>query len=311
MATLRQFLGAWSIRHSFGSNDNKRDAGQTTPEDIIRFDNILFGNDKRLKKWQLLDVYRPKAQGNGQTEPLKKLPVIISVHGGAWVYGDKDRYQFYCMRLAQYGFAVINFSYRLAPEAKFPAAIEDIEKAFEWMLANADQYGFDTTNVFAAGDSAGAHLLTLYVAALTNPECAKNFPFIKPLSQKNMTLRALALNCGKYSIEPTDSQLKLLLNGMMPNGGTPQEIALLNAASQITKDFPQSFVMTCYGDFLFEQAPVVMKALEAAGVKCEYHCYASPEKPLVHVFHLDPKLEEAKRCNTDECNFFKRLVVTN
>ena len=311
MVTLRQFLGAWSIRHSFGSNDNKRDAGQTTPEDIIRFDNILFGNDKRLKKWQLLDVYRPKAQGNGQTEPLKKLPVIISVHGGAWVYGDKDRYQFYCMSLAQYGFAVINFSYRLAPEAKFPAAIEDIEKAFEWMLANADQYGFDTTNVFAAGDSAGAHLLTLYVAALTNPECAKNFPFIKPLSQKNMTLRALALNCGKYSIEPTDSQLKLLLNGMMPNGGTPQEIALLNAASQITKDFPQSFVMTCYGDFLFEQAPVIMKALEAAGVKCEYHCYASPEKPLVHVFHLDPKLEEAKRCNTDECNFFKRLVVTN
>ena len=105
MITLRQFVGAWSIRHSFGSNDNKRDAGQTTPEDVIRFDNILFGNDERLKKWQLLDVYRPKAQGDGQTTPLKKLPVIVSVHGGAWVYGDKDRYQFYCMRLAQYGFA--------------------------------------------------------------------------------------------------------------------------------------------------------------------------------------------------------------
>lgn len=309
MITLRQYIGAWSIRHSFGSNDDKRDKGLTTPDDIIRFDNILFGNDERLKKWQLLDVYRPKSEGDGTTAPLKKLPVIISVHGGAWVYGDKDRYQFYCMSLAQYGFAVVNFSYRLAPEAKFPAALEDIEKAFEWTCANADQYGFDTTNVFSVGDSAGGHLLTLYAAALTNPQCAKNFPFIKSLSQKNMTLRAVALNCGKYSIEPSDKQMKLLLSGMMPNGGTPEEIQLLNAAAKITKDFPQSFVMTCYGDFLFEQAPVVMKALETAGVKCEYHCYASKEKPLVHVFHLDPSLDEAKRCNDDECNFFKRLVV--
>ena len=309
MITLRQYIGAWSIRHSFGSNDDKRDKGLTTPDDIIRFDNILFGNDERLKKWQLLDVYRPKSEGDGTTAPLKKLPVIISVHGGAWVYGDKDRYQFYCMSLAQYGFAVVNFSYRLAPEAKFPAALEDIEKAFEWTCANADQYGFDTTNVFSVGDSAGGHLLTLYAAALTNPQCAKNFPFIKSLSQKNMTLRAVALNCGKYSIEPSDKQMKLLLSGMMPNGGTPEEIQLLNAAAKITKDFPQSFVMTCYGDFLFEQAPVVMKALETAGVKCEYHCYASKEKPLVHVFHLDPNLDEAKRCNDDECNFFKRLVV--
>ena len=309
MITLRQYIGAWSIRHSFGSNDDKRDKGLTTPDDIIRFDNILFGNDERLKKWQLLDVYRPKSEGDGTTAPLKKLPVIISVHGGAWVYGDKDRYQFYCMSLAQYGFAVVNFSYRLAPEAKFPAALEDIEKAFEWTCANADQYGFDTTNVFSVGDSAGGHLLTLYAAALTNPQCAKSFPFIKSLSQKNMTLRAVALNCGKYSIEPSDKQMKLLLSGMMPNGGTPEEIQLLNAAAKITKDFPQSFVMTCYGDFLFEQAPVVMKALETAGVKCEYHCYASKEKPLVHVFHLDPNLDEAKRCNDDECNFFKRLVV--
>ena len=63
-------------------------------------------------KWQKLDVYRQK-------DATGKLPVIVSVHGGGWVYGDKERYQFYCMDLAERGFAVVNFSYRLAPEYKF------------------------------------------------------------------------------------------------------------------------------------------------------------------------------------------------
>lgn len=53
------------------------------------------------------------------------IPVIVSVHGGGWGYGDKERYQYYCMSLAQQGFAVVNFSYRLASKYKFPAPLED------------------------------------------------------------------------------------------------------------------------------------------------------------------------------------------
>ena len=97
------------VRTEFKKGDDIRDAGLTTPEDIIRYDDIVYGEDP---KWQSLDVYRPKsAEG-------KKLPVIVSVHGGGWVYGDKERYQFYCMNLAQRGFAVVNYTYRLAPEYK-------------------------------------------------------------------------------------------------------------------------------------------------------------------------------------------------
>lgn len=85
-------------------DDAKRDAGLTTPEDVRRFDNIRYGEHDR----HLLDVYRPKdADG--------KLP-IVSIHGGGWVYGDKELMQFYCMSLAEHGFAMVNFSYRIAPE---------------------------------------------------------------------------------------------------------------------------------------------------------------------------------------------------
>lgn len=109
------------IRKSFKEGDDIRDAGLSTPNDIVRFDNLIYGTDAQ---WQRLDVYRPKKLGGG-------LPVIVSVHGGGWVYGDKERYQFYCMNLAQRGFAVINYTYRLAPEFPFPAALEDTVMVFD------------------------------------------------------------------------------------------------------------------------------------------------------------------------------------
>lgn len=305
MATLLQFIASRRIRHAYGSTDRKRDAGQTTPADILRFDDILYGNDRRLKKWQLLDVYRPKAAVDADGS-LKKLPVIVSVHGGAWVYGDKDAYQFYCMRLAQHGFAVINYSYRLAPESKFPSSVEDTEAVFQWACDNASQYGFDTSNFFAVGDSAGGHLLSLYTDAISNKEFGKNFTFIK---EKPMTLRGVALNCGKYKLDDTDPKFRLLRSGLLPKGGTEEEIQLVDTAAHVTKDFPPAFVMTCHGDFLKDEADIMKEALDAAGVKNEYHCYGSQEEPLWHVFHCYPTLKEAAVCNDDECNFFRSLIV--
>ena len=95
--------------------------------------DIVYGTDP---KRQALDVYRPRAAEG-------KLPVIVSIHGGGWVYGDKERYQYYCMSLAQRGFAVVNFTYRLAPKFKFPASLEDTNLVFRWVLDHASEYGFD------------------------------------------------------------------------------------------------------------------------------------------------------------------------
>ena len=74
-----------NIRKSFKESDDRRDAGLTTPANVERYDDIVYGEDAAS---QSLDVYRPKgAEG--------RLPVIVSVHGGGWVYGDKERYQYY------------------------------------------------------------------------------------------------------------------------------------------------------------------------------------------------------------------------
>ena len=107
-------LTAAVFRLTASRNDRKRDEGLTTPEEILRFDNISYGPDPW---WHLLDIYRPKASEG-------KLPVIIDVHGGGWVYGDKNLYSHYCMDLSRRGFAVVNFNYRLAPRHRFPAGTE-------------------------------------------------------------------------------------------------------------------------------------------------------------------------------------------
>lgn len=285
------------VRTNFKAGDDARDAGLTTPEDIVRYNDIVYGEDP---VWQSLDVYRPKS-AEGQ-----KLPVIVSVHGGGWVYGDKERYQFYCMNLAQRGFAVVNFSYRLAPENKYPASLEDTNSVFTWLLANAGQYGFDTEHVFAVGDSAGAHNLGLYSGICTNPEYAKEYPFKTPEGFKPT---AIALNCGAYAISlehgKSDDLTQALMADFLPEKGTERELWLINVAEHITPDYPPTFFMTCTEDFLKNQAPIIAAKLAEQDVPFVYRYYGDKDLRLPHVFHCDIKSEHAKRCNDEECAYFK------
>ena len=294
-----------SIRKAFGDADRKRDAGLNSPADIIRQDNISYGPHP---EWNLLDVYRPKkAEG--------KLPVIAIVHGGAWVYGDKDVYQFYGMSLAQRGFAVVNFSYRLAPEYKYPAALEDICLAFKFIYANAGIYGFDTDNIFAVGDSAGAHLLTIFSDLVTNPECRKafktEFPKAKLIMPKGIHLNAVALNCGKYDLGKDmdlDPNAEHLVKDLLPKGGTKKEMELVCGDKFVTSKFPPAFIMTCPGDFIKSQAKYIAEALNVNGVPFVYRFYGSEKNPLHHVFHCNVRLPEASKCNDDECAFFREYI---
>lgn len=288
------------VRRVFKEGDDIRDAGLTTPDDIVRFDDIAYGEDPAQ---QSLDVYRPKeAEG-------EKLPVIVSVHGGGWVYGDKERYQFYCMQLAQHGFAVVNFTYRLAPENKFPASLEDTNAVFHWLLDHADEYDFDTDHVFAVGDSAGAHNLSLYSCICTNPEYAANYDFAVP---EGFAPTAIALNSGAYTISivaDDDSPMATgkLMGDLLPNGGTDDELKLLQVVDYVTPDFPPTFFMTCPGDFLKDDAPNLAATLLANNVNFVFRFYGSPNKPLAHVFHCDVRSEDAVICNDEECAYFKEF----
>lgn len=313
------------VRKEFKVSDEARDEGLTTPDGVVRFDDISYVATEKsvnVNKYHLLDVYRPKTAGDA------KLPVIVNVHGGGWVYGGKDVYQYYCMDLCLRGFTVVNFSYRLAPECKYPAQLEDTCMAFRWVMENSEEYGIDMDRVYAVGDSAGANILALYCLMGTNEEYRRLYGtnvlrklLFEPCVEKDVNggindiideditgkfcvPRAVALNCGAYDLTAGRREMKGFMSELMPNKGTPEEVEMLNVIRYINKDFPPTFLMTCYGDFLKEQAPLLEKKLKGLGIINTSRVYGSEEKPLKHVFHCDIRMEEAKVCNDETCEFF-------
>ena len=103
-----------------------------------------------------LNLYYPENHCAGMN-----LPVIIDIHGGGLMYGDKELNQRYCEYLASQGFCVMGMSYRLLPETDLQGMIQDVYESIHWLECHGAKRGFDLKNVFLTGDSAGGHLSSL------------------------------------------------------------------------------------------------------------------------------------------------------
>lgn len=287
-------MDAKLLRAMFKKNDDIRDAGLTTPEDITRFDDLAYGPDPM----QVLDIYCPKG-----TEGA--LPTIVSIHGGGYVYGDKERYQYYCMSLAQRGFTVVNFSYPLAPEHRFPEHLINTNAAIAFAVDHAAQYHVDPDNVFIVGDSAGAQMNCQYTAAVANPEYAQLLGLTIPA----IRLRAVALNCGMYdrTAAGDDGASNWYLGPKKER--TPLVMEQMDVLKYIDGRYPPSFIMSAVKDFLLPNAAPMAEFLTGKGVENELHIYGEDGvNDLGHVFHCDMRSADAKQCNDEECDFFKRHI---
>ncbi len=285
---------AEQIRQRWRAGDAVRDAGLTVPETVrCRYD-LPYGSEPV----QRLDVYRPKdAEG--------ELPVIVSVHGGGFIYGDRALYRFYCMELARRGFAVINFDYPLAPEAPYPAALRSVNAVMHWLVRRGRSEGIDPDRVFLTGDSAGAHLACQYAAAASNPDYAQ----LLGLSMPALTLRGAALNCGIYDRIASLDQTTVNCYLGPPEQRSEALRRELDVLSFLTADFPPAFVMTAVGDYLRPCAAPLAQALRAKGVPVRLEVYGTEDEPLCHVFHCNVRLPAGQRCNEDECAFFRSLLT--
>jgi acetyl esterase len=98
-------------------------------------------------------VYRPQAGGKGQA------PCIVFIHGGGWAIGSLDTHDPICRELAYAsGATVVAVDYRLSPEHRFPAPLEDCAAVLKHLFANAGQYGIDSARLAVVGDSAGGNM---------------------------------------------------------------------------------------------------------------------------------------------------------
>jgi acetyl esterase/lipase len=129
-----------------------------------------------------LDVYARR----GAPSPV---PVVIHIHGGGWVGGQKETNVFWLMPYVQMGCAVVNVEYRLAKVALAPAAVEDCRLALRWVMKNARAYNFDSTKIIVTGGSAGGHL-ALMTGML---DSTAGFDAPKDWDQVNPPLRVAAI----------------------------------------------------------------------------------------------------------------------
>ncbi|MFH0920601.1 MAG: alpha/beta hydrolase [Fibrobacterota bacterium] len=101
----------------------------------------------------LLDLFLPAT--------VKNAPGVLMIHGGGWSAGNREQWHPLARKLADAGFVTASASYRLAPQHRFPAQIEDVRAAMAWLKGHMKAMGADPTRIGAVGSSAGGHLVAL------------------------------------------------------------------------------------------------------------------------------------------------------
>jgi len=201
------------------------------------------------------DVYIPQADG--------PLPAVLLVHGGGWHGGDRSHTELIAEKLARRGFVVVNATYRLAPAARFPAPVQDLQQALRWMRAHAAELRLDPQRIGAWGYSAGAHLVSLL--GLLAPGDA--------LYDPQARLRAIVAG-------GVPSDLRKYRGGSLVPGFLGErwsaESKLFHASSPVTyirADSPPVFLYHGGADRLVrpDQALDFKAALDAAGVRNELY----------------------------------------
>lgn len=120
--------------------------------DVSKFKNtyldISYGN---VSETQKLDIYLPE-------DKIGLFPVIISIHGGAFKFGDKRRVTESMLYGLNKGYAVVGINYRLSGEISFPEPVRDIKRAIRFIKANSDKYQLNPDKIIVWGGSAGGYM---------------------------------------------------------------------------------------------------------------------------------------------------------
>jgi len=224
-------------------------------------------------------IYRPRAASG-------VLPIIVNFHGGGWVIGDLDTGDAPCIEMClRVNAAVVSVDYRLAPEHRFPAAVDDAYAATLWATENAASFGGDRGRIAVAGDSAGGNLATVVaILGRDRRSLALRFQLLAyPVTDARFDTSSYLENADGYLL--TRETMQWFWDQYAPSMADRQNPF---ASPLLTKDLrglPPAFVMTAEFDPLRDEGEAYARRLREAGVSVELYRGAG----MIHGFFSDAR----------------------
>jgi acetyl esterase len=214
--------------------------------------------------------YTPKTlrQSNGLA------PCLIFFHGGGWVIGDLDTHDVVCRKLADEGqLIVISIDYRLAPEHKFPAAIDDALAATAWIASDAEELGIDAGRLLVGGDSAGGNLAAVVALSARdgNGPAISGQVLIYPATDFSMTHPSHRED--ETSILLTHSVIRWFRDHYLRSAADGEDWRASPARAARLTGLPPAFVLTAGADPLRDEGEEYAKRLKEAGVDVTFRTF--------------------------------------
>jgi acetyl esterase len=234
-------------------------------------------------------VYRPEGSA--------PFPALVYFHGGGWVIGSLETHDGACRDLAnRIGCVVVSVDYRLAPEARFPAAAEDCYAATKWVAENAKALGVDARRIGIGGDSAGGNL-TAVVALMARDRkgpALRHQLLIYPVTDADFTRPSYRENAEGYLL--TTKAMEWFWNHYVPEPARRTEPLAAPLRAKDLRGLPPAFVLTAEYDPLRDEGEAYARRLQEAGVPTRLQRYDG----AIHGFFAMGLLAEVARRAVDD-----------
>lgn len=252
------------------------------------------------------DVYYPK-------HSTTSVPVLLWVHGGGYVGGDKEGAKEFATRLSSdANIAVVSMNYGVAPGLKYPNQVVQVANMMQTLKKKQDKH-LDLSKIMIGGDSAGSQIALQFVTTQTNKAYGEKVGIPKILDDK--VVKGAISYCGPVDLiqmadkSVSDKTMKFFVKTVAwsligtKNWQSSDELVQASLVNQVTADFPPTYI-TDGNAFSFEDQGIALAdRLKALKVPVTALFYKNEKKQITHEYQFDYKTEEAKQCYEQTLNF--------